>query len=350
MNKAFSLLLFACLFACAVARAASPAEMEADLQKHPDHLTTRIMLGNVYLKQQQFDKVIALLNSYTDQLTSEGFRALGFSYSSKKDYANEVRVLGLLVNKEPEDFQGYMLLGSAYLKLASTLNDPEKNREYNTNAIQRFRQALKLNPKYKPGYDQLLNTLLTQKANNEARELLMEGIKKFGMRPELLRELCRLDANDGFLDSAVSNCREAIKVAPGYADNYVYLVQALFDQKEDQLAENDIVSAARKFPQNEFVQWAAGTLFFKKKNFPVAARYFDAAVKADAKSGRAQFGLAQSRFEAGDEAGSYQPFMKACAFDSGTIDTFLSAGGKLKQKGNTKLGEQFITGANTCKK
>jgi tetratricopeptide (TPR) repeat protein len=121
------------------------------------------------------------------------------------------------------------------------------------------------------------------------------------------------------------------------------------DQSEDQAAESAIVSAAKRFGTSEFVQWAAGTFFFKKKNFPVALRYFRAAVKSDAQSARAHFGLAQSMFESGQEKESLPHFVFACKTDPATIDIFLSEGGKLKQKGNTALGEKFVQAAYACR-
>jgi len=336
---------------CGAVFAQSQTDMEADLGKHPEHLSTRIQLANVYLTQKNFDHVIALLNPYTDQLPSQGFLALANAYSNKKKFDDEVRVLNLLIAKEPEDFHWHMLLGEAYLKEISQLSEGEfeKKKTLGVSAIQQFRQALKISPKFKPGFDILLATLLQQKANNEARELLDEGLRTFGRRPELYRELCRLDALDGYLDSAVTNCREGIKLAPNYPDNFVFLTQALMDQKEDQSAESAIVSAAKRFGTNEFVQWAAGTFFFKKKNYPVALRYFQAAVKADAHSARAHFGLAQSMFETGQEKESLPHFVFACKVDPSTVDIFLSEGGKLKQKGNSTLGDKFVQAAYACK-
>jgi tetratricopeptide (TPR) repeat protein len=337
------------LFISCTAAAQTPSDMETDLKAHPTHLSTRIQLANIYLRQQQFEKVIALLNSYTDQLTSEGFLALAEAYSSMKNYVDEVRVLNVLVTKEEDHFQWEMLLGQAYIKESSVTKDEEARGKMDTFAITHLRKAFKLNPKYKPIYDVLLNTLLRQKVHNEARELLIESVGRFGERPETFRELCRLDSLDGFLDSALKNCRQAIQAAPNYPDNYVYLVQTLYDEKEDQKAEKDIVGAARKFPSSEFVQWAAGVLFFKKKNYPVAARYFEAAVKADPTAKRSQFGLAQSLFESGDEKGSYDHFVKACDSDPVAVEVFLAAGGRLKQKGNSALGEKFVHSAYNCK-
>ena len=328
-----------------------PAQLEADLAAHPDHMSARLQLAGIYIKQNEYDKVIALLNAYTDQLPADGFLALASSYSNKKDFTGEIRVLGLLVAKYEEDYRWHMLLAEAYLKAANVQPDPEKNADLTTNAIQQLRKILQNQPKYKPAFDRLLATLLTAKKHNEARELLTEGISKFGERPDLYRDLCRLNSTDGFLDEAVSACRDAIRLAPTFPDNYVYLVQSLHDQKEPMQAERTIVNAAKRFPKAEFVQWAAGTLFLRKKNFPVAARYFTAAVAADAKSNRAEFGLAQAMYESGDPLGSLNHYIKACAAgEQAVIDNFLAAGGKLKQSGNYKLGEQFVQKANTCRK
>ena len=128
-------------------------------------------------------------------------------------------------------------------------------------------------------------------------------------------------------------------------------MQSLHDQKEALQAERTAVNAAKRFATSEFVQWAEGTLFLRKKNYPVAGRYFTAALAADAKSSRAEFGLAQAMFENGDQQGSLDHYVKACASgEQAMIDNFLAAGGKLKQSGNYKLGEQFVAKANVCRK
>jgi len=248
------------------AYALGPSEMEADLKANPGHLNTRIELANYYLKQKSFAKVVELLNAYTDQLNSSGFLALANAYSNRKEYLDEVRVLNLLTQKEPEDFHWHFLLGQAYLKEINIQGDITKKKDLVTSAIQSFRKALSIQPDYKPAFDVLLTTFLQQKNNNEARELIQDGISKYGARPELLHEICRLDSMDGFLDSALKSCREAIKLSPDFPDNYVFLIQALNDIKEEKKADADAVAAAKKFPKSEFVQWAAGTLFFKRNN------------------------------------------------------------------------------------
>jgi Flp pilus assembly protein TadD len=109
------------------------------------------------------------------------------------------------------------------------------------------------------------------------------------------------------------------------------------------------VAAAKKFPQSEFVQWAAGELFLRKKNYPVAARYFQSAVKAKAQSGRAQFGLAKALFESGREEEALEPFTQACKLEPNSIETFMAATGRMKQKGRSELTQKYIKASNTCR-
>jgi predicted Zn-dependent protease len=351
----FLLALNLSCFAQTPPAAPSPAppsqatELEAKLAAKPEHMKTRLQLATIYAQEDKPDKVIALLNPYTDQMTSNGFLMLAGSYAKKKDFTNEVRVLNILAAKEDENFRWQMLLAQAYLKQAGETTNPERNAELLTLGIQRLRSTLSLQKTYKPAFDLLLKTLLQQQANNEARELLIEGITRFGRRPELYRELCQLEAMDGFLVQAVTYCKESIKISPDYPEHYVYLVQAYNDQKEDRLAEKEIVKAAKKFPQSEVVQWAAGELFRRRKNYPVAARYFQAAVKAKEDSGRAQFGLAQSLYESGAEDKALEHFVRACKLDVSSLETFLTAGGRLKQKGNTELGSKYTSAANNCR-
>lgn len=348
MTYLMTLALFAGLSSAGFARAESAAELSARLQKFPNNLKLREQTATAYAGENQSAKVIELLNPYTDQLSAQGFFLLASSYSNGKDYANEVRVLKIVAGQNDENYQWHMLLGQAFLKEASITKSIETNRELITGGILELRRALQLNKKFKPAYDALLVTLLQQKNNNEARELLVEGIEKFGDRPELYRELCRLDALDGFLVQAVQHCRISINLSPGFPDHYVYLTQALQDQKEDARAEKEIVEAGRRFPASEFVQWAAGTMFMAKKNYPVAARYFEAAVKAQPTQGRSQFGLAQALFSSGRQDQALPHYKEACRMVPGALDTFLASGSRLKQEGKVDLGTRYLSAAGNC--
>lgn len=338
-----------------IAKASPESEikkLEAAVKKRPDSLEAREKLALAYAQNNQPEKTIELLNPFTDQLSEGAFLTLAASYSATKDHLNEVRVLKTLSDRNEENFQWQMLLGQAYLKLAGETTDPERKAAHLTTGIQALRRTLEISPAYKPAFDLLLATFLQQKDHTEARELLVEGLERFRQRPELQRELCRLDAQDGFIVQALASCKESIKLSPTYPDHYVFLVQALYDQKEEQRAEAQIVSAARRFPGSEFVQWAAGKLFMEKKNYPVAARYYEAATKADPNSSRATFGLAKALFESGREDEALASFVKACKADASTMEAFWAATGRIKQKSgdkNVALGKKYQAAANTCR-
>ncbi len=343
--------LWILILLCTNAWAAGPtqAQLEKRLASDPDNVAFRTQLAEIHVAGRQFAKAAELLDPYTDQLTPAGFRALAFAYSNMKKYEDEVRVLNIIAAKEEQNHEWFLLLAHAYLKQAGDTQDLVRNGQLITKAIQSLRAVLRIQRKYKPAYDLLLKTLIQQKAHNEARELLTEGINNFGERPELYRELCRIDSNDGFLVQAVENCSKSISISPKYPDHYVYLIQALYDQKEEVRAERNAISAAKKFPSSEFVQWAAGTMFFRKKNYPVATRYYLTAVKAMPDSSRAQFGLAQALFESGRHQEALDHFTKACKLDRTTVETFLSSGGRLKQTGQPELGNKYVQAANTCR-
>ncbi len=345
-------MAFVYLIFSLMAFAQTDAQLEKLIASNPDNVHARLRLAEIRLSQNKFKEVVELLNPYTDQLKGDGIRALAFAYSNLKDHANEVRVLTMMANRDEENYEWHMLLAHAYLKQANLTTDLERHESLITSGIQRLRRVLKLQPRYKPAFDLLLKTFLQQKTHNEARELLLEGIKHFGERPELYRELCRIDSNDGFIVQAIENCSKSIELSPNYPDHYVYLIQSLLDkkdQKDDVKAERLAVKAAKMFPKSEFVQWAAGTLFFRKKNYAVSSRYFKAAVKAKSDSARSHFGLAQSLYESGNEAQALNHFIAACKGDPTVGDTFHTAASRLKQKGNKELGSKYSVAAHNCR-
>ncbi len=97
------------------------------------------------------------------------------------------------------------------------------------------------------------------------------------------------------------------------------------------------------------MQWAAGELFMRKKNYPVAARYFQIAVRAKPQSGRAQFGLAKALFESGQEQAALEPFIQACKLEANSLETFMGATGRMKQKGMSELTQKYVRASNTCR-
>jgi tetratricopeptide (TPR) repeat protein len=295
-----------------------------------------------------YQKVIDRLNPYSEELGNYGLLLLGNAYSKKLLYSDEVRVMHVLYGNNEESYEAQMLLAQALEKQSTITQNAETKVKLQKEAVTNYRNITKIRAKYKPAFDSMLALLIQMNAASEARDTIAEGIQLWGKRPELMKELCRLDSTDGYVAQALQSCREAIKLAPEFPDSYVYLSQSFFDQKENTDAEQALVGAARRFPASEFVQWSAGTVFMKKKNYPVAVRYYGQALKADPISSRSTFGYAQSLFESGKEKEALDYYRKACHMDPATVvEPFFAASAKLRLK-NSPMSQTYKEAAAGC--
>lgn len=328
----------------------SKTKLEASMKASPQRLDIREQLARLSLQAKEWDKVVEYLNSYTDVISPSGFLLLAAAYQEKKNFSEAVRVLNLLSDKRPKDEEVHYIVGDAKLKWAQTTKDLKSRQDLENQAVENFRTAIKLKKNFGPAHSALVNYFIEASLNMEAREQLAEMLKIFGPRPDIHTDLCRLFAVDGFLSQAIANCSKAVRLSPRQPSNFVYLAQAYFDQKELEKSESTLINAARSFPQSEIVQYAAGHFFFKKNNFPVAARYLSQAVAANAESARSQLNFAQALFETGQETEALGHFQKACQLNSSLQSDFMAAATKLRLKGSTPLSARYSQAAGACRK
>lgn len=301
------------------------------------------------LAEKKYDQVIALLNPNTDEISDRGFLVLATAYHERAEFKDLVRVLNLLAEKRPKDHHVQFMLGDAQLKLASSTKDIREKDRIERDAIASFRSAIRLNRTYRPAHQALVNYFQNAGLNHEAREQLSDMLTNFGDRGEIHADLCRLYSNDGFLHQAITHCRRAMAITPKFPESYIYLAQTYYDKKELALAESTLVSAARKFPQSEFVQYGAGEFFLKKNNYPVAAKYLKRAVASEASSGRSQLALAKALFESGQVTESLEHYKLACRANAAAKTDFLAAASRLRLKGDRDLASSFSTAALDCR-
>lgn len=313
-------------------------ELEAQLKKDPEQLDVREKLARAYLNKDMYDKLILLLNPYTEQISISTKFDLASAYRGKGDYLNEVRVLKSIATSDEEIFEAYYNMALAQLKL--------KNE---ADAIEALRKAISINPGFKPAHDTLLSIFVKADNRYEARETLQDMIKRFGKRPELMNYLCRLLSIDGFNKQAITDCQNAILTSAAFPDNYIYLAQSLKDADQEGESEKTLLHAARKFPKSEFVQWATGQLYYRKQNYPVAQKYFAKAAASDVKSARAQLGLALTSMELGEYQKSLDFFESACKLEPNLKDNILTAAAKLRQKKEDSWAKKMMQKSYLCK-
>jgi len=334
----------------AAGAAQTAPELEKSLAANPDKIEVREQLARVYLKQKNWNKVIEHMNPHTDVASPRGYLLLATAYQENKDFGNVVRVIRLLSEKKPKDYQLRFMLGDALLKQAAQSKDIRDRQRLETEGIESFRGAIRMKKTFRPPYQALVNFFLASGLNHEAREQINDMLRVFGQKGDLHADLCRLYALDGFLPQAIRHCQRARQLTPEFAESYVYLAQAYFDQKEMEKAESTLIEAAKRFPKSEFVQYGAGQFFLKKNNFPVAMKYLKRAVAGNADSGRSQLALAHSLFESGLAAESLPHYTKACQIDSSTQGELLGAASRLRLKGNPSLAAKFSQAAGGCKR
>lgn len=319
-------------------KAESIQELEAKLKKDPEQLKVREKLARAYLNENLNEKVISLLNPYTEQISVATKFDLASAYRGKGDSLNEVRVLKGITTTNEEIFEAYYNMALAQIKL--------KNE---ADAIESLRKAITINPGFKPAHDTLLSIFIKADNRYEARETLQDMISRFGKRPELMNSLCRLLSIDGFNKQAITDCQNAILASASFPDNYIYLAQSLKDAEQEGESEKTLLHAARKFPKSEFVQWATGQLYLRKQNFAVAQKYFNNAIAADAKSSRALLGAAETSMELAEYQQALDFYERACKNNPNIKDNILTAAAKLRHKKEDSWAKKMTQKSYLCK-
>lgn len=319
------------------------------LERNPEDIKTRSQLASSYYQSKKFKDVIEILNPYTEQLSIDLYLLLAGSYSETKNFRNEVRILKMVSEKDKNNHNSFFVLGNAYLNLARQESEPIRKRKNFDLAILSLRKSLDLKSNYLPTYDLLLNTFIDIDSKHEARSILNDMLNKFGRRSSYLNDLCRLYSLDGYLNQAIKICREAIQKSKSFPDNFVYLSQSYLDKGDEKASGKFIKIAAKKFKKSEFAQWAAGEFYFKKKNFPVASRYFAAAVKADSTSVRSNLGFAESLFETEKYQKALPFFLNACQKDANARSHLASAAAKLRLQRKISLSKKFERAKYQCR-
>lgn len=329
---------------------AATQSLKAQLANQPNNLPLRESVAKHLYDAGAHQDVVNTLNPYTNVIGVPSFLILAGSYKELGDFLNQVRVLDLLQNKDSENHLNHFILADARLLLAESLKDEMAKKKEEDRAIHNLRQAISLNPGYKPAYDKLLTIFIKNQNNYESRTLITTMIGRFKDRPEFYIDLCRLYSTDGFLNQAVESCTKAIELAPNFPDSYAYLAQSLKDQDKNDEAARQLTQAAQRFPKSEFVQRAAGQFYMLRENHPVAARYFRQATNADPSSVTSQLGLAQSLFSSEQFTPSLKAFSVACRLDpQATLPIFQAAAAHLRQKDrSSEISREFSRQVRLC--
>ena len=267
-------------------------------------------------------------------------RLLAKAYTQTNDSLQAIRVLQFLVSQNKNDYVSFARLGEAYFS-ANKIDQ----------SITNYQKAIKINPRYQEAYELLLASLEKQNKRYDVKELLIDMIKLFGEKPDLLSKICRVYYEDGILTEAFQYCKRSIEKAPSVPDNHVLLSLTYKDRGNKKRALAIVQSAAKRFPASEYAQYTAAQMNEENKNTGAAYNFFKRGTEADQSAFRSWLGLAKSAFDIRKYGESLAAFKRACKLNrTNTVQEFRNAASKLKKvNSQSPWASKFNAAALSCR-
>lgn len=290
-------------------------------------------------KQKNYSECTQSLESRYESLKKKELLLLFYCYKKMDNKTkDQIRVLEKMESLDKPTEKSTFLKAQTYYY--------EKNYD---EAIKVLRKGLNDFPKSKHLHESLLRIFMLTENSYESRMLLQSMKKTFGSSPRYLSLLCKYYYLDGYFDTAISTCREAIKAKLSFADNYVYLALAQIDSGEETKGSEQLVAAATNFKKSALAQQKLAEYYLKKENTPSAYKYAKKSYELSANNIDVMITFAKASFEAGKYQESLDAFNKACKKSRKAIDPFQVAAGKIKQKNNFEFNQKFSQAAHQCR-
>lgn len=257
-----------------------------------------------FFAKKQYAEVKKLLTPILDQLDQQRLSLLSQSHFELAEYYEASRVAQLMISRNEKDETAFTLAGRAELKL-------KKEKE----ALEHFKKALELNPKYEPAYRSLVELYDKRKNYYELAILFNEMITRMGEKSEYLNRLCEVHTLDELYDQALKYCKRAIAKDPQFADNHVYIGIIYRNQKEDEKADIELKKAADQFTKSALAQSTYGQFLDSKKNYLASYKYFSNCVQLDEKNESCLLGHGYSSAQIMKYEESLASLKKSCALN-----------------------------------
>lgn len=314
-------------------------QLKAEIRKNPKDGKLITDLAEELFKKKEYEKVTLLLWKHIDKIDRRGIILLTKAHQERNEPSEMMRALNVELGKDDKDFEAYTLMAKAY-------SIQRKNKE----AMENYKKAVELNPKYEPAYDGLIELYQKREPPNlyELRILFQDMIANIGPRPQYLRKLCEINTMDGTYDAAITTCKEAIAKDAKVADPFVYLGVSQRANGDDAIALQTLKKAALDFPKAEIAQYYYGRLLEEQKNYVDAMRFYKAGTEADSKAARSWLGLATSSFEIRKYDLSLIAYKNACKYDKKNAVAFRKATSILRNSKNGQWIDKFESASDTC--
>lgn len=298
-----------------------------------------VQLADELYKTKQYKMVTLLLWKHVDKINRAGLLLLAEAHQQLKEPDEMIRVLNIVIGKNDKDAEAYAMMGQAHLM-----------KKKNTDAMESFKKAIEINPKYESAYNGLISMYEKRNPPNlyELRILYQDMIANIGKRPVYLSKLCEINTLDGTYEPAMNACRDAISKSPKVGDNYVYLGLAQKAVGDDKLAMITLKKASQQFPKAEIAQYNYAKLLEEQKNYVEAMKVYKVGTEADPQSARSWLGLATTSFEIKKYEIALLAFKNACRYDKKNAVAFRRATTTLRTNRNSQWVDKFENASENC--
>lgn len=314
--------------------------IKAEIHKNPRDIKKIVELADLFYQKKDYEKTTLLLWKQIDKLDRPAILLLAKAHEQRKEPAEMIRALNILVGKDEKDFEAYSLLGNAY-------SLQKKNKE----ALDNYKKSIELNVKYEPAYQGIASLYEKRSPPNlyELRILFQDMIDNLGQKPEFFQRLCEVNAqDDNTFEAAIETCKQAMAKDPKTANAYVNLGNSLKIAGKDEEANAILKKAAADFPKSEFAQYTYGKVLEDQKNTVDAMKYYKVGTEADTTSARSWLGLAMMSFEIKKFEIALIAYKNACRYDRKYAVNFRKATTALRNSKSLDWISKFEAGAEAC--
>lgn len=277
---------------------------ESPAPQKPTKSNANLGPAETAFQEKNYKKVVELLTPQLGKLSTAGYSLLARSHLELKSWNDVLKVtqLGLAQNSKDSELLTYQ--GMANFELGK-----------DKIAIEDLKAALEANPKNEKAYEASARIYEKRKNNYELRTIYQDMIDKIGPRPKYYAALCRVDTKDVLNDSAIENCKEAIRRNPKDVESTINLAIVHSHTGNTKEAEKLFVNTTNEYPQSETAQQRTGEFFEEKKNFIRAIKYYDSCIKLNPKSETCLKGIIQSELQVQKFSDAATHMRKLCTLD-----------------------------------
>lgn len=308
-------------------RAIQQSALLAGLQ--PESAEIQADLGSLYAKKQDWPKAIACYQKaiVLNPDFAGAYRNLAkvFSKIGEKEKAAEAWYQALTIEPDRSPVKQHLQLGKTLLEQGKT-----------EQAVNCYRQAIRLKPELSQAYHRLGDILTQQGKEQEAIDLYRESIERNPQDAESYYRLGQICAKQEKWDEAIAYYRKSIELQPIYDKAYHHLGNVLFHQKNWQEAVDAYQRAIELNPDYFGSYNNLGYALFKLKRWEESASASRRSIELNPDLPWAHYNLGEALVELSQWDEAISAYRQALELRSDLPNADLQLANALYQKNNAE--------------